>query len=142
MKFQRDFLGSMLVRYAPYLLLLGLLAFNIKMVGATLRAVVPTAMAMVARYEMWGIRSALVAHYSATTSFPRPGRDFEKFVRDTMSKGSIRDATKDRFGMKYAYAVLTASSGRECGFRIVSAGPDRWFLTRDDIVVEWQSKIP
>lgn len=142
MRFQRDFVASLLMRYAPYLVLLGLLAFNVKQVGAVLRAVVPTAMSMIARYEMWGIRSALVAHYSATTSFPRPGREFETFVRDTMSKGTYRDASKDRFGTKYAYAVLTAPAGRECGFRLVSAGPDHWFLTRDDIAVEWRSQVP
>lgn len=141
-KLQRGQITSLLTRYTPLFVLMALLLYNISAVGKALKAVVPITMSMVVRYEMWGIRAALVANFSATTSFPRPGSDFENFLRDSMGKKDLRDPTKDRFGVKYAYTVLTTPTGREYGFRIVSAGPDRWFLTRDDIVVDWKTAIP
>lgn len=130
-------LGRRLARLLPFLILVGMLWYNMHTASKIWRKTHQTAQCMMARWEMNGIRTSLVAWLQGNGRLPAPGSEFDDFIREGASRTDKRDPCKDRWGHKYQLSHTYGFTGKVNGFRITSAGPDGRFHTADDIVVEW-----
>jgi len=132
-----------ILRLAPALLFLGFTAYNMRTVARVFSPLVKAVQGIQCEMDMAAIRKILATQMLSQQSLPQSQAEFERLLRENIKKSSgVADPTVDRFKHKYRYEVDRAARGegvRDVGFRLVSAGPDGRFGTRDDLVVEWKS---